>query len=119
MPDGPPQVIPITSEAPSGATAPTADVAVSLLDFNFAMPDKIAAGPQVWQIDNAGEQWHEMGIVQLNEGMTVEDVLEWVASMGPEGPSGPPPFAESAFWSPMGPGQRAWVTWDCRPASTP
>lgn len=111
-PDGPPQVIPITSEAPSGATAPTADVAVSLVDFNFAMPDKIAAGPQVWQIDNAGEQWHEMGIVQLNEGMTVEDVLEWVASMGPEGPSGPPPFAESAFWSPMGPGQRAWVTWD-------
>ena len=112
MPDGPPQVIPVTSGAPSGATAPTADVAVSLVDFNFAMPDKIAAGPQVWQIDNAGQQWHEMGIVQLNEGMTMEDVLEWVASMGPEGPSGPLPFAESAFWSPMGPGQRAWVAWD-------
>lgn len=53
-----------------------------------------------------------MSIVTLNEGMTVKDVLAWVASMGPEGPSGPPPFEESAFWGPMGPGQRAWVTWD-------
>jgi hypothetical protein len=112
MPDGPPQVVPVTAGALSGATAPTADVAVSLVDFNFAMPDKIAVGPQVWQIDNTGEQWHEMAIVQLNEGATVDDVLAWVASMGPEGPSGPPPFEEGAFWSPMGSGQRAWVTWD-------
>jgi hypothetical protein len=111
-PDGPPQVIPVTSGAPSGAPAPTADVAVSLVDFSFTMPDKIAAGPQVWQIDNAGGQWHEMAIVQLNEGATVKDVLDWLATMGPEGPAGPPPFEEGAFWSPMGAGERAWVTWD-------
>ena len=113
-PDGPPQVIPVTSGAPSGAPAPTADVAVSLVDFSFTMPDKIAAGPQVWQIDNAGGQWHEMAIVQLNEGATMKDVLEWLATMGPEGAAaaGPPPFEEGAFWSPMGSGQRAWVTWD-------
>ena len=57
--------------------------AVSLVDFNFAMPDKIATGPQVWQIDNAGKQWHEMGIVQLNEGVTVEDLLAMGGAAGP------------------------------------
>ncbi len=114
-PDGPPQVVPVNSAAPSGAEAPAADVNVQLVDFSFAMPDKVAAGPQVWQIENAGAQWHEMGIVQLNEGVTVDDVLAWVANMGPDGPSGPPPFTEGAFWSPMGAGQTAWVTWDLAP----
>ncbi len=116
MPDSPPQVVPVTSGEPSGAVAPTADVSATLLDFSFAIPDKIATGPQVWQIENSGQQWHEMGIVKLNEGVTVEDVLAWVQqSMGPEGPSGPPPFEEGAFWGPMGAGQRAWVTWDIAP----
>ena len=115
MPDGPPQVVPVTTGAPSGAEAPAADVSVQLVDFSFAMPDKIAAGPQVWQIENVGEQWHEMGVVQLNEGATVDDVLAWVESMGPEGPSGPPPFEEGAFWAPMGAGETAWVAWDLAP----
>ena len=115
MPDDPPQVVPVTAGAPSGAEAPAADVSVQLVDFSFAMPDAFAAGPQVWQIENVGEQWHEMGVVQLNEGATVDDVLTWVESMGPEGPSGPPPFEEGAFWAPMGAGETAWVTWDLPP----
>ena len=116
MPDGPPQVVPVTAGAPSGAVAPTAGVSVQLVDFSFAMPDKIAAGPQVWQIENAGQQWHEMGIVQLNEGATVDDVLAWVESAGPGGPpASPPPFEEGAFWAPMGAGETAWVTFDLAP----
>ncbi len=115
MPDGPPQVLPVISDEPSRAAAPNFDVSATLLDFAFTIPDKIAAGPHVWQIENGGEQWHEMAIVKLNEGVTVEDVLAWVQSMGPEGPSGPPPFEEGAFWAPMGAGQRAWVHWDIAP----
>ena len=60
VPDGPPLVTPVVAGEPSGATAPTPDISVSSVDFNFAMPDKIATGPQVWQIENAGNQWHEM-----------------------------------------------------------
>lgn len=111
-PEGPPQVLPIVAGAPSGAAPPIADVKVSLVDFNFVMPDRVAAGRQVWQIENTGEQWHEMAIVQLNEGKTVDDVVAWVNSSGPEGTGEPPPFAEGALWHPMGAGQRAWVTWD-------
>jgi hypothetical protein len=85
------------------------------VDFSFAMPDKIATGPQVWQIENAGEQWHEMPILKLNEGVTIDDVLAMMAESGPGGPEGPPPFEIVAFWSPMGAGEKAWVTWDLPP----
>lgn len=107
--NGPPMVQPFTSGAASGAAAPSADVSAQLVDFQFIIPDEIKAGPQVWQIENNGEQWHEMGILKFNEGATMDDLMAMLQS---EEASGPPPFQDVAFWSPMAPGQTAWVTWD-------
>lgn len=104
---------PITVGESSGATPPTADVHVELVDFNFGIPSEIKAGPQLWQISNKGEQWHEMVIIQLDEGATLDDVLAMISSE--EEPSGPPPFQDVAFWSPMGSGTTAWVNWDLPP----
>lgn len=112
-PDGPPLMTSFTvGGASSDATAPAADVTAQLVDFNFVLPDTIAAGPHVWQIENTGEQWHEMSIVKLNEGTTIEDVMKMMAEAGPQGPSGKPPFQDVAYFSPMGAGERAWVKWD-------
>ena len=108
--DGPPSAVPFTAGEPSGATAPTPDVTVDLVDFNFAIPAEIEAGPQVWQISNKGQQWHEMAIVKLSEGATVADVVAMLQSE--EEPAGPPPFEEVAFWSPNSPGETGYVTWD-------
>lgn len=107
--NGPPVVQSFTSGADSGAAAPSADVSAQLVDFQFLIPDEIKAGPQVWQIENKGDQWHEMGILKFNEGATMDDLMAMLQS---EESSGPPPFEDVAFWSPMGPGQTAWVTWD-------
>ncbi len=108
--DGPPSAVPFTAGEPSGATAPVADVTVDLVDFNFAIPAEIEAGPQVWQISNKGQQWHEMAIVKLSEGATVADVVAMLQSE--EEPAGPPPFEEVAFWSPNSPGETGYATWD-------
>lgn len=108
--DGPPTTVPFTAGEPSGATAPTADVTVDLVDFNFAIPAEIEAGSKVWRISNKGQQWHEMAIVKLSEGATVDDVLAMVQSE--EEPAGPPPFEDVAFWSPNSPGETGYVTWD-------
>ena len=108
--DGPPTAVPFTAGEPSGATLPAADVTVDLVDFNFAIPAEIAAGPKVWQISNKGQQWHEMAIVKLNEDATIDDVLTMLQSE--EEPSGPPPFEDVAFWSPNSPGETGYVTWD-------
>lgn len=111
--DGPPAVASFTAGEPSGATAPTADVTVDLVDFNFAVPPEIESGPKVWQISNRGQQWHEMVIVALNEGTTVEDVIAMLSSEEPA--EGPPPFEQVAFWAPNSPGETGWVTWDLPP----
>ena len=111
--DGPPSVSPFTAGDSSGATAPTADVNVDLVDFNFAIPSEISAGPKVWQINNKGQQWHELAIVKLTEGTTIDDVMAMLASE--EATDGPPPFEPVAFWSPNGPGETGWVTWDLAP----
>ena len=108
--DGPPSAAPFTAGEPSGATLPAADVTVDLVDFNFAIPAEIEAGPKVWQISNKGAQWHEMFIVKLNEGATIDDVLAMLQSE--EESTEPPPFEEVAFWSPNSPGQTGYVTWD-------
>lgn len=108
--DGPPAVYPFTAGEPSGATAPTADITVDLVDFNFAIPNEIESGPKVWQISNKGNQWHEMAIVQLNEGATVDDVVAMLTSEEPS--EAPPPFEDVAFWAPNSPGETGYVTWD-------
>lgn len=101
---------PITVGEPSGATPPTANVNVDLVDFNFAIPSEIKAGPQLWQINNKGEQWHELVIIKLDEGVAMDDVMAMI--MSEEETSGPPPFEMVAMWSPMGVGTTAWVEWD-------
>ncbi len=108
--DGPPSAVPFAAGESSGATTPVADVTVDLVDFNFAIPAEIEAGAKVWQISNKGAQWHEMAIVKLSEGTSIDDVLAMLQSE--EETEGPPPFEEVAFWSPNSPGETGYVTWD-------
>ncbi len=105
-----PAVYPFTAGDPSGATAPAADVTVDLVDFNFALQPEISAGLKVWQINNKGQQWHEMAIVKLNEGVTTDDLLAMMQAEAP--PEGPLPYEEIAFWTPNSPGETGYVTWD-------
>ena len=78
-------------------------MSADLVDFNFVLPEQIKAGAHTWKIENKGGQWHEMAIVKLNEGVTVEDVL---AMMSQEPPEGPPPYEDVAFWAPWAPAKR-------------
>lgn len=113
--DGPPLLASFTVAAGIGAApaAPAAGVNVDLIDFQFTMPEQIKAGAQTWQIENKGSQWHEMVVIKLNEGVTVQDVL--AVLMSEEPPEGPPPFEQVAFWAPMSAGERAWMDVDLPP----
>lgn len=107
--DGPPVVGSFVADEPSGASAPEADFTAQLADFAFIIPDSIPTGPHTWQIENIGEQWHEMLILQLPEDVTVEDLL---ATLAEQEQAGPPPFDMVNWWAPMGAGKQAWFTWD-------
>jgi hypothetical protein len=112
--EGPPQLVEFTVKAgDNGAVAPQAEIKAELMDFSFSLPDTIQAGPRLWAISNKGQQWHHMSIIRLNEGITIEQLLELV--MAEEAPSGPPPAQEMALWEVMSPGVTAWVTIDLPP----
>ncbi len=97
----------------SGASAPSAEYQVDLLDYAFAMPAEIKAGPHLWQIANKGKQVHNIAILKLDEGVTAQDLVE-ATSAGEELDG-----AEwvTMFWSPVGAGERAWNTLDLAPGT--
>lgn len=97
--------------------APEADVEVTLIDFAFALPTKIEAGEQLWLVENLGEQWHEMGIFPVEEGLSKAEYTALIHEMaemsGPEAAAASP----AAFWVPMGQGERAWTSIDLEPGT--
>jgi hypothetical protein len=104
-------------DAESEGAAPEADVHVSLLDFAFSMPPSITAGEHVWQVENKGEQWHEMGIGRIPDDMTIPEFhAMMMASMaGEEGAEDA--IEEVTTVLPMNQGEHAWVTIDLEPGT--
>ena len=65
---------------------PTADVTMTLNDYSFTMSKPLAAGRQMIKVENAAAQPHEIVLVQLAPGKTIQDVAKWASEM-----KGPPP----------------------------
>jgi uncharacterized cupredoxin-like copper-binding protein len=61
-----------------GEAEPTADVQVTLSDFDFTFDKPLTAGRHVIKISNAAPQAHEMVIVQLDSGATAQGFVHWV-----------------------------------------
>ncbi len=111
---GPPAMAAFTVTAASTAdTLPTSDVEVEMLDFSFAMPDELAAGPQLWHVANRGAQSHHLLIWQRDEGVSHEDFLAGFLSDTP--PSGPPPMQWVTGWAATSPGEGGWMALDLAP----
>lgn len=91
---------------------PEADLTVALVDFAFGLPVELPAGEQTWLIENLGEQWHELIVIPVPDGTTLEDAMSLLMAVEgeAEGEGGMPEFA--AVWSPMSAGERAWVEVD-------
>jgi hypothetical protein len=79
---------PLKVVAASGtpAVAPTPDVTVTLVDYNFIVKGTLNAGKHVIKVENAGPQDHELEIIRLAPGKTAKDLGDWMKSM-----QGPPP----------------------------
>lgn len=67
-------------------TEPTADVTMTLNDYSFTLSKPLAAGRQTIKVENAASQPHEIVLIQLAPGKTIQDVAKWVGDM-----KGPPP----------------------------
>jgi hypothetical protein len=80
-----------TFEVTSAPTAvanslPESDVTIKLVDFDFRTSQPLAAGKHRIMVENSGPQAHELVLVKLAPGKTIEDFAAWAMSM-----KGPPP----------------------------
>ncbi len=95
VPDGVPhyargmlQAMTVTPASASAATQilPTADVIVTTDDYAFALSKPLTAGTHTFEVRNPDDQGHEMELIRLAPGKTINDMLAWLKN-----PSGPPP----------------------------
>jgi hypothetical protein len=91
---------------------PQADLTITMNDFSFDMPSEINTGPQVWRVVNEGVQWHEINVVRLAPGATIDDVNAYFMA-----PDGPPPFEPVGGLNGFSADGVGWVTMDLEPGS--
>jgi hypothetical protein len=78
------------TEESNGMAAPEANSVLGLADYAFTVdPEALAAGSYTFEVSNSGPtESHEVAIIQLDEGASVQDFLDYLAN---EAPQGPPP----------------------------
>ncbi len=96
--------------------APEADITLAMVDFAFGVPSHIPAGPQVWNIQNFGEQWHHAIILGVDEDTTTSDVRDILMSFDPESAERLP-YVPVFDWLPTDPDMQSWVTIDLEPGT--
>lgn len=81
------------TEPAEEAEAPETDGSVLLQDFEFEAPATMPSGEVTLQVANNGPQPHEMGVLKLDEGFTIDDLVASLQSE--EEPTGPPPVTSA------------------------
>jgi hypothetical protein len=72
--------------APAPQTAPAARLVFQLVDYAFRITGPLTAGRHVIRVENVGTEAHEVALLRLGPGKTMEDFQAWMQE-----PQGPPP----------------------------
>lgn len=99
------------------AAKPEAKGKFVLKDFAFEKPATIAAGKATYEVVNNGPQPHEMGLLRLKEGGTLEQVKQLFSAPPGAAPAGPPPVEEAGGFQAIAPGGTGWATLDLKPGN--
>ena len=93
--------------APAPADDPAADVAVAMREMAFDLPAAVPDGRSLWRVDNAGAVFHELAILPVPAGATVEQVQAALGTaLTAEAAGGV--FEEQTAPAELGP---AWTDW--------
>jgi hypothetical protein len=89
---------------------PTADIVVTLVDYDFKLSQPLTPGKHMIRVDNAGQQPHEIAIVRMNPGKKPADFTAWGMK-----PVGPPPGTLHGGVSGIMPGSHSFIEVDLPP----
>ncbi|HEX6048758.1 MAG TPA: hypothetical protein VFZ21_05810 [Gemmatimonadaceae bacterium] len=102
----------VTPVENANMTEPSADVTMTLSDYTFAFSKPLAAGRQMIKVENVATQPHEVALVQLEPGKTLEDLGKWVQDF-----KGPPPGKPLGGIPAVKPGKNAYFEVDLAPGT--
>jgi hypothetical protein len=94
------------------AAEPIADLTVDLVDFAFAPSAPLTAGRHVVRVENKGTQPHELEVVKLGDGKTMDDLARWGQTL-----QGPLPGSSLGGAAPMAPGDVEYFPLDLTPGN--
>lgn len=93
------EVMPLVVHATAGvareAAAPAASAVIRLVDYGFALATPLRAGRHTIRVENAGSEPHDVGLLKLAPGRTLEDVRMWLnpeRARRSDDAGEPPPF---------------------------
>jgi len=95
------------AEPRANVSQPKAGKVVKMLDFSYVLPAEVNAGSQVWEIVNEGDQPHEINLIKLANGKTMDDVAAFMHA-----PQGAPPFSNAGGLQGIDPGESGWLYLD-------
>lgn len=104
------QVVGYASAA--SASEPQVSASLTARDFAFEMPAELAAGRATYKVTNLGPQPHEVGVIKLAPGATLQDALAFYSA-----PGGPQPFQSIGGINGLGAGNSGFMTLDLQPGS--
>ena len=103
-------VTPSTAHNASAVEAPVPDITIKLVDYAFENAKPITAGKHLIRIENDAAQDHELVLVRLAPGKSVQDVAAWL-----EKQAGPPPGEPLGGITAIHPGGYGFITTDLTP----
>jgi hypothetical protein len=102
----------VTPATGPAAAEPVADLTVDLVDFAFAPTSPLTGGKHIVKVVNMGTQPHELELVKLGEGKTMDDLAHWGQTF-----DGPLPGSSLGGAAPMAPGEVEYVPLDLTPGN--
>ena len=94
------QPLTVTSSDTPPAPLPASDLSLTLVDYAFSFSEPPTSGTRVIRVENGAAQAHEIALVRLLPGKTMEDLQAWAQTY-----AGPEPFIPIGGVSGIEPGQ--------------
>lgn len=102
----------VVPSSTTSASAPAADVTMQLSDYAFTLSAPLTPGTHTVRVENTATQPHEVVVLKLEEGKTVDDLTKWAQNY-----EGTPPAATVGGVAAMDPGQPVFFTIDMTPGN--
>jgi hypothetical protein len=103
-------VVRVSATKAESQSPPEASGVIRLINYGFSLDSPLKAGTQSLHVVNEGPDPHDLVMVKLEPGKTVEDVGSWLRK-----PDGPPPFTPAGGVAVLAPQMEAYFNTDLAP----